>query len=79
MDIGQRIMDLRKKRGMTQEHLAEVLGTTRQAVSKWESGKSAPDLDYAIAMGKYFGVSMDYLLLGVEEKLPLQCSQRQIQ
>lgn len=64
MDIGQRIMELRKRRGMTQEQLAEILGTTRQAVSKWESGKSTPDLDYAIAMGKHFGVSMDYLLLG---------------
>ena len=66
MDIGQRIADLRKKRGMTQEQLAEALGATRQAVSKWESGKSAPDMETIIRMGVCFGVTMDYLILGVE-------------
>ena len=71
MEIGQRIAELRKKQGMTQEQLADILGTTRQAVSKWESGKSTPDLYYAIAMGRHFGVSMDYLLLGSEEKAPV--------
>lgn len=64
MAIGKRISELRKKNGMTQEQLAEALGTTRQAVSKWESEKSSPDIDCAIRMGKLFDVSMDYLLLG---------------
>ena len=67
MNIGQRIMELRKKQSMTQEQLADVLGTTRQAVSKWESGKSTPDIDIVIAMGNLFHVSMDYLLLGKED------------
>lgn len=64
MSVGQRIALLRKHKDMTQEELANVLGTTRQAISKWESGKSYPDIDYAIKIGEYFGVSMDYLLLG---------------
>lgn len=67
MTIGERIALLRKKQGLTQEQLADILGTTRQAVSKWEAGKSSPDIDYAISMGAYFGVSMDYLLLGMED------------
>lgn len=67
MDIGRRIMELRKKQGITQEQLADTLGTTRQAVSKWESGKSTPDVDIVIAMGSLFRVSIDYLLLGKED------------
>lgn len=66
MGVGKRIAELRKKQGLTQEQLAEMLSTTRQAVSKWESEKSTPDIVYVISMGKIFGVSMDYLLLGME-------------
>ena len=66
MHIGKRISEQRKQQGITQEQLADMLGTTRQAVSKWESGKSNPDLDYVIRMGGIFGVSMDYLILGSE-------------
>ena len=66
MHIGKRISELRKRQGITQEQLADILGTTRQAVSKWESGKSNPDLDYVIRMGGIFEVSMDYLLRGAE-------------
>ena len=66
MRVGKRIAELRKKRGMTQEQLAEMLDTARQAVSKWESEKTNPDLDYVVSMGRIFGVSMDDLLLGKE-------------
>lgn len=66
MRVGKRISELRRKQGLTQEQLAELLGTTRQAVSKWESEKSNPDLDYVIHMGTLFQVSMDELLLGVQ-------------
>lgn len=68
MDIGKRITELRKKHVMTQEQLAEALSTTRQAVSKWESSKSTPDVEYVIRMGKLFSVSMDYILLGEGEQ-----------
>lgn len=66
MGLGTRISELRKGRGMTQEQLAQHLGTTRQAVSKWESDKSEPDISTLIRLGILFGVSMDYLLLGKE-------------
>lgn len=45
MDIANRIQTLRKMKGLSQEELAEKTGVSRQAVSKWESGQSAPDLD----------------------------------
>lgn len=67
MNVGDRIEDLRKKQGMTQEQLAQKIGATRQAVSKWESGKSYPDIDYVVRMGECFGVTTDYLLRGVED------------
>ena len=66
MSIGGRIQELRKRHGMTQEQLAIQIGATRQAVSKWEAGKSYPDIDYAVKIGDCFNVSMDYLLTGEE-------------
>ena len=66
MGLGKRISELRKGLGMTQEQLAQHLGTTRQAVSKWESHKSEPDISTLVRLGSLFGVSMDYLLLGKE-------------
>ena len=65
MSVGKRIAEVRKKQGLTQEHLADILGTTRQAVSKWESDKTNPDLDYIIHISQCFAVSTDYLLLGI--------------
>lgn len=66
MSVGKRIAALRKNHNLTQEQLAEKLGTTRQAVSKWESEKTNPDLDYIVSISKLFQVSTDYLLLGIE-------------
>lgn len=65
MEIPQRIQESRKKKGISQEQLAEVLGVSRQAVSKWESGQAMPELDKVIGMSDYFGVSTDWLLRGV--------------
>lgn len=70
MELGTRIAALRKRHGMTQEQLAQHLGTTRQAVSKWESGKSEPDVATLIRLGELFRVTMDYLLLGVSSDSP---------
>lgn len=67
MSIGKRILLLRKNKGLSQAQLADSLGTSRQAVSKWESGKSTPDIEFAIKIGAFFHVSMDYLLLGKED------------
>ena len=66
MNLSDRIQYLRKARGISQEGLAEQLGVSRQAVSKWESEQSMPDLDKIISMSDYFEVTTDYLLKGIE-------------
>jgi len=66
MNLGEKILKLRKEKGLSQEALAEQLGTTRQAVSKWESEQSTPDVDKIIIMSDLFGVTTDYLLKGIE-------------
>ncbi len=62
MILAEKIMQLRKKNGWSQEELAEKLNISRQSVSKWEGGASIPDLDKIITMSGLFGVSTDYLL-----------------
>ena len=62
MTMGEKILALRKARGWSQEELAERIGVTRQAVSRWESGAAKPDADKIIAVCDLFGVSADYLL-----------------
>lgn len=69
MNLSERIYTLRKQSGFSQEELAEKLGVTRQAVSKWESEQSIPDPENIIAISKIFGVTTDYLLIGKEESL----------
>ena len=64
MNIAERILKLRKENGISQEELAEIVGVSRQAVSKWESEQSQPDIDNIIALCDYFNVSTDYLLRG---------------
>ena len=66
MSIAERILTLRKSKGMSQEQLAEAMGVSRQAVSKWESEQASPDLDKVITMSEIFGVTTDYLLKGIE-------------
>ena len=62
MTMGEKILNMRKARGWNQEELAERIGVTRQAVSRWESGAAKPDADKIIAICDLFGVSADYLL-----------------
>ncbi|MBE7069419.1 MAG: helix-turn-helix transcriptional regulator [Ruminococcaceae bacterium] len=66
MTIGDRIQNLRKTKGMSQEELADAIGVSRQAVSKWESEQAAPDLEKVIIMSDLFEVTTDYLLKGIE-------------
>lgn len=66
MDIADRIQSLRKAKGISQEDLADKAGVSRQAVSKWESGQSAPDLEKIIIMSEYFNVTTDHILKGIE-------------
>lgn len=62
MILADKIIYLRKKSGMSQEELADKIGVSRQAVSKWESMQSIPDLDKILKMSKLFNVSTDFLL-----------------
>lgn len=62
MKFEEKLQKLRKENGMSQESLAEALGVSRQAVSKWESGQSYPEMDKMIALSDLFRVSMDYLV-----------------
>ena len=62
MILADKIINLRKKSGMSQEDLAGKLNVSRQSVSKWESAQSIPDLDKIIQMSSIFGVSTDFLL-----------------
>jgi transcriptional regulator with XRE-family HTH domain len=63
MILADKITELRKKEGWSQEELADKLGVSRQSVSKWESAQSVPDMNRVIALAQLFGVSTDYLLI----------------
>jgi transcriptional regulator with XRE-family HTH domain len=62
MKFEEKLQTLRKSKGMSQENLADVIGVSRQAVSKWELGVSLPDMDKLIALSALFNVSIDYLV-----------------
>ena len=60
--LGNKLYELRKKSGLSQEALADKLGVSRQAVSKWECGESLPDTDNLITISKLFEISLDELV-----------------
>ena len=62
MTLGERIKAFRKNAGMSQEKVAELVGVSRQAVTKWESGKSAPSTDNLFKLAEIFGTTTDLLL-----------------
>ena len=70
MTMGERVTALRKGRGMTQEQLAEKLSVSRQSVSKWELDQATPEVGCAVALCDLFGVSLDYLIRGMEVPPP---------
>ena len=61
LSIGNKIKSLRKQRGITQEQLAESIGISFQAVSKWENNITLPDITLAPALVSFFGFTMDEL------------------
>ena len=63
MTMGEKIQDLRRRSGMSQDALAEQLGVSRQAVSKWERDEAVPEADKIVSLAKAFHVSTDYLLM----------------
>lgn len=62
MEFNEKLQELRKQKGLTQEELAEMLYVSRAAVSKWESGRGYPNIDSLKAISKFFSVSLDNLL-----------------
>ena len=60
--IAERLQKIRKEHGYSQEQLADELGVSRQAVSKWERGEASPDTDNLIALARLYGISVDNLL-----------------
>ena len=62
MQLSEKILSLRKRRGLSQAELAEKLNVSRQAVSRWEVGSALPDASNVLQLSKLFGVSADYLL-----------------
>lgn len=62
IEIANRLVELRRKKGLSQEELADLLGVSRQAVSKWERAEASPDTDNLICLARIYGVSLDELL-----------------
>lgn len=66
--FAEKLYLLRKKKGLSQEQLAQQLNVSRQAVSKWENGSSIPESDKLIAISQYFDITLDYLVKDQEEQ-----------
>jgi len=66
MEFNEKLQELRKQKGLTQEELAQLLFVSRTAVSKWESGRGFPSIESLKAIAKLFSVSLDALLSGEE-------------
>ena len=67
MTLGEKILDLRRKNGMSQDTLAEKLEVSRQAISKWERDEAMPETDKIVRLAQLFSVSTDYLLTDAPE------------
>ena len=68
LETANRLYELRKKHNLSQEELAEKLGVSRQAVSKWERSEASPDTDNIIALAKIYGLTLDELIYGEKEE-----------
>lgn len=66
MELNEKLLELRKYKGLTQEELAEALYVSRTAISKWESGRGVPNIESLKAISLYFATSVDDLLSGEE-------------
>lgn len=68
VELADRLQRLRKKNGYTQDSLADALGVSRQAVSKWECTEASPDTDNLIALARLYGITLDELIYGKDEE-----------
>ncbi len=64
MNIGERILKLRKEKGLSQEEVANIIGVSRQTISKWETGESNPDFDKIVPLCDLYNISTDELIRG---------------
>ena len=67
MTIGERLLNLRKEKNLSQEELANVLDVSRQTISKWETDQTTPDFDKIVPLCEYFGITSDELLSGKKD------------
>ena len=67
MNISERLFNLRKNKKLSQEELANILGVSRQTISKWETGESTPDFDKIIPLCEFYGITSDELLSGKKD------------
>lgn len=72
MTLFEKLYDLRRKQGLSQESLAEKLNCSRQVISKWENGTTTPDAEMLKRYSELFGVSIDYLLKDIEDQTSVQ-------
>ncbi|MBQ7848081.1 MAG: helix-turn-helix transcriptional regulator [Clostridia bacterium] len=73
MTFGEKIQQLRKEQGFSQELLAEKMGVTRQTISKWELDQSTPELEYIATLSDLFKVTTDYLIKNGQPRTPQKC------
>lgn len=78
MNIGERLLELRKQKGLSQEEVADQVGVTRQTVSKWEVGESKPDFDKIIPLCDLFSITTEELLRGEKGKEEQQVSKEEV-
>lgn len=69
MSLAEKLVSLRKQKGLTQMDLAEKLNVSRQAVSRWEVGAAIPGTDNLKVLGELYGVSIDYLLKDISDNI----------
>ncbi|NLK94192.1 MAG: helix-turn-helix transcriptional regulator [Clostridiales bacterium] len=74
MKFNEKIQELRREKGLSQEKIADIMGVSRQSVAKWEAGNNYPEVDKLIELSNIFGVSIDKLLKDIED----ECSKKEI-
>jgi len=72
MTLGERIKEQRSKNGFSQEKIAELVGISRQAVTKWETGQSVPSMANLMTLSEIFGVSLGELTGGINDNIPIE-------
>lgn len=77
MTLGEKLKNIRKRFGLSQEELAEIINVSRQAITKWESDIGLPDTDNLVGLSRVFGITVDYLL-NKENDLPLLVMRKEL-